>query len=308
MGAINTALNGLSYLPNPNFNGLDGFTFKANDGLLDSAPATISITVTPANDAPTLANALADQAGTFGTAFNISLPANTFTDVDAGQTLSYSATGLPPGIMLHAATGTLSGIPTQAGSFAAVLRANDDATPALSASGAFTIAIAKAALTLTANDTARDYGQPNPPLTGTLAGIVNNDPITATFSTTATPASTVVEYPILPNPLNFYGKLANYTVTRSADIGCQILRRWSCGPDQESRIDEITFAGAADQSSRTTWWMGFGDGSPAVIGTRPPTHVFTKHGVYTVRLTVTDSQPSASDTVTVTVISSYGCT
>ena len=257
MGAINTALNGLSYLPNPNFNGLDGFTFKANDGLLDSAPATISITVTPANDAPTLANALADQAGTFGTAFNISLPANTFTDVDAGQTLSYSATGLPPGIMLHAATGTLSGIPTQAGSFAAVLRANDDATPALSASGAFTIAIAKAALTLTANDTARDYGQPNPPLTGTLAGIVNNDPITATFSTTATPASTVVEYPILPNPLNFYGKL-NYTVTRSTDIDRRILRRWSCGPDQESRVGRNHFRWRFRSArSRPRGGMGF---------------------------------------------------
>jgi hypothetical protein len=42
----------LTYTPNPNFHGQDSFTFKANDGLLDSAPATVSLTVRSVNDAP----------------------------------------------------------------------------------------------------------------------------------------------------------------------------------------------------------------------------------------------------------------
>ena len=45
---------GTTYTPNTNFNGTDSFTFKANDGALDSAPATVSITVNSVNDAPTV--------------------------------------------------------------------------------------------------------------------------------------------------------------------------------------------------------------------------------------------------------------
>ncbi len=40
------------YTPAPNFNGSDSFTFRASDGSLLSAPATISIAVTPVNDPP----------------------------------------------------------------------------------------------------------------------------------------------------------------------------------------------------------------------------------------------------------------
>ncbi|NWF71076.1 MAG: tandem-95 repeat protein, partial [Chloroflexi bacterium] len=41
-----------TYTPNLNFNGSDSFTFKANDGTDDSNVATVTITVTPVNDAP----------------------------------------------------------------------------------------------------------------------------------------------------------------------------------------------------------------------------------------------------------------
>ncbi len=40
------------YEPNANFNGIDSFTFKTNDGALDSEVATVTINVGPANDAP----------------------------------------------------------------------------------------------------------------------------------------------------------------------------------------------------------------------------------------------------------------
>ncbi|MGB7587391.1 MAG: Ig-like domain-containing protein, partial [Solirubrobacterales bacterium] len=47
------------YTPNANYNGADSFTFKANDGELDSNVATVAITVIPVNDAPTVTDASA---------------------------------------------------------------------------------------------------------------------------------------------------------------------------------------------------------------------------------------------------------
>jgi uncharacterized repeat protein (TIGR02543 family) len=44
--------NAITYTPAANYSGPDSFTFKAHDGLADSAPATVSITVTSVNDAP----------------------------------------------------------------------------------------------------------------------------------------------------------------------------------------------------------------------------------------------------------------
>ncbi len=42
----------ITYTPASNYNGPDSFTFKVGDGSLFSAPATVSITVLPVNDAP----------------------------------------------------------------------------------------------------------------------------------------------------------------------------------------------------------------------------------------------------------------
>ena len=50
----NTATGAFTYTPHSNYNGTDSFTFQASDGLLDSAPATVSINVEATNDAPRL--------------------------------------------------------------------------------------------------------------------------------------------------------------------------------------------------------------------------------------------------------------
>lgn len=59
-GPTNGVLSGtganLSYQPNPDFNGVDSFTFKANDGSKDSNVSTVNITVTAVNDAPVANN------------------------------------------------------------------------------------------------------------------------------------------------------------------------------------------------------------------------------------------------------------
>ena len=70
-------------------------------------------------------------------------------------------------------------------------------------------------LVVTASNQSRTYGASNPTLTGTLSGLLNGDNITATYSTTATPASPVGTYTIVPTLVDPDGKLANYNVTIS---------------------------------------------------------------------------------------------
>jgi hypothetical protein len=50
----NTATGAYTYTPTPNYNGPDAFTFKTNDGLVDSNTSTVSIIVNSVNDAPQL--------------------------------------------------------------------------------------------------------------------------------------------------------------------------------------------------------------------------------------------------------------
>src|SRR5262249_22013356 len=50
----------VTYTPAANYNGPDSFTFKANDGTVDSNVATVTITVDAVNDAPSFTKG-ADQ-------------------------------------------------------------------------------------------------------------------------------------------------------------------------------------------------------------------------------------------------------
>ena len=52
----NASTGAYTYTPNPNANGTDSVTFKANDGFLDSNVATIVLSITPVNDAPVAVN------------------------------------------------------------------------------------------------------------------------------------------------------------------------------------------------------------------------------------------------------------
>jgi hypothetical protein len=44
----------VTYKPATNYSGADNFAFKVNDGHVDSAPATVSISVNPAGQQPVL--------------------------------------------------------------------------------------------------------------------------------------------------------------------------------------------------------------------------------------------------------------
>jgi CSLREA domain-containing protein len=56
-GSVAVHANGsFTYTPAANYNGTDSFTFRSNDGAAESAPATVSIVITPVNDAPVAVN------------------------------------------------------------------------------------------------------------------------------------------------------------------------------------------------------------------------------------------------------------
>lgn len=76
------------------------------------------------------------------------------------------------------------------------------------------LTISPTPLTITAGNNTRVYGDGNPAFTGTLLGLKNNDGITASYSTTATSASDVGGYAIVPVPVDASpSKLNNYSVT-----------------------------------------------------------------------------------------------
>ena len=56
-GSASLSGNTVTYTPNENYSGSDSFTFTVSDETITSAPATVSISVNPANDAPMLAGA-----------------------------------------------------------------------------------------------------------------------------------------------------------------------------------------------------------------------------------------------------------
>ncbi|HLX60752.1 MAG TPA: MBG domain-containing protein [Planctomycetota bacterium] len=76
-----------------------------------------------------------------------------------------------------------------------------------------TLSITPAPLTVTPASLTRIFNAPNPTLTGTLAGLQNNDAITASYFTAAEQRSTVGAYPIMATLNDPNSLLGNYTVT-----------------------------------------------------------------------------------------------
>ena len=104
----------------------------SNAETLTSAATAVAAAVVVPNNPPTVATAIPDQSATAGTAFSYAFPANTFSDADTGDTLSYTATktddtALPTWLAFAAGTRTFSGTPqaADAGTVAVKVTASD---------------------------------------------------------------------------------------------------------------------------------------------------------------------------------------
>lgn len=119
-GSVSGTPPNLIYTPAANATGSDQVTFKVGDGLVDSGFATVHITITPINDAPSFVKG-ADQT-VFDNAGPVSVPGwatsiGAGPSDEAGQTLTFLVTTTSPSLFAVApaisASGTLSFTPAE---------------------------------------------------------------------------------------------------------------------------------------------------------------------------------------------------
>jgi hypothetical protein len=133
---INSSTGAVTFKTTPNFesptdsgtNNIYDINVIASDGSLTNSKA-VAITVTNVNEAPTVANAIANQTIAVNASLNYTFEANTFSDVDS-DLLTYTVTlangtALPSWLTFNATTRTFSGTPTTPGNLDIKIVAND---------------------------------------------------------------------------------------------------------------------------------------------------------------------------------------
>lgn len=101
--------------PPSDFSGNLSFFYWGTDMFGNGTATSFTLNVAPPNQAPTVANAIADQTAASGKAFSYSVPSTTFKDPD-NDALSYTATqengsALPIWLSFNASTRTFTGTP-----------------------------------------------------------------------------------------------------------------------------------------------------------------------------------------------------
>jgi hypothetical protein len=140
-GSVTVQSNGtFTYTPGTSYSGSDSFTYKANDGSLDSNVATVSITVQPVNQPPVL-DSIPDQSIAEGSTLQLTAQA---TDPESPpETLTFSlGQGAPAGMTIDGTTGQLT-LPAGDGpaSYSATVIVTDNGSPPLSDSKTFNITV-----------------------------------------------------------------------------------------------------------------------------------------------------------------------
>jgi len=210
----------------------DGYqvVFKANNVLLGSSRLSAGVAVLTTTALPLGLNTLQAYFATDGLLASSTSPEVSFaatgtatvnfavpTHTYGNSPFMVSATSGSDGAFTYS---VVSGPATISGAFVTLtgvgkvtLLASQAATSVFTANTAsYTFTVLPATLTITANNTARVFGTSNSAFTGSVSGAVNNDTFTESFATTATAASIVGGYPIVPSVTG--ANLANYNINR----------------------------------------------------------------------------------------------
>ncbi len=283
----------------PTTGGADDVTLTVTDN--SGATASVTLTWTIANVITTAGTG--DQSDVSGTAIE-AIDASA-TDSSTTAVLSYSANGtLPPGISVDPSTGSVTGTPTTAGTFAVTITASDDA--GYSASDSFSWVVTNVVTTSGPGDQSSVSGSPVTPVSatatdssstatvtwsdgGTLPPGLSVDPASGTVSGTPTTAGT---YPVTLTASDDAGFAAiasfNWTVTNvvsAAVIGNQ-------SSVSGTAITPVS-AVATDSSPAATITYSDGGTLPPGLAIDPSAGTIsgtpTTAGTYAVTITATDS-------------------
>jgi Ca2+-binding RTX toxin-like protein len=227
---FNAASQTFSGIPPLNFNGSLDVKVVASDGAL-SASDVFALSITPVNDAPVIAQLLADVSSAEDTAISFILPVNAFSDVD-NTSLSYIATlasgaALPSWLSFNAATRQFSGTPPLNffGSLDVKVTASDGA---LAASDVFTLNITPV------ND---------------APVAVNDGPLAVTFNT----ALTITAASLLANDSDVDGNALSITGVQAGVNGSVAL----------NSLGNIVFTPTAGFSGSASFTYTLSDGNGA---------------------------------------------
>jgi Ca2+-binding RTX toxin-like protein len=225
---FNAGTQAFSGTPPLNFNGTIDVKVTASDGAL-SASDEFALTITPVNDAPIVAQLLADVSAAEDTAISFTLPVNAFSDVDS-STLTYSAmlasgAALPTWLTFNAATRQFSGTPPL--NFFGVLEVKVTASDgALVTSDVFTLNVTPV------ND---------------APVAVNDGPLTVTFNT----ALTITAASLLANDSDVDSTALSIASVQSASNGSATL----------DTVGNIVFTPTTGYSGTASFTYTLSDGS-----------------------------------------------
>jgi uncharacterized protein YkwD len=329
-GSVVLAPSGsFTYTPAGDYHGPDSFTFTASDGTSTSEPATASITVTPANDAPSVVDdeASVDEDG--GVVVDVlgndsAGPAN-----ESSQTLTLSVASAPShGSALVLTAGVDAGkvlytpAPDFNGSDSFSYTACDDGSP--SRCGTATVAVTVAAVNdppvvaLAATPLVLEGGSADLHAT---ASDVDGDSLTYTWnagSGTISGSGADVSLATVNGPTTVsvsvtvsdgHAQAVAEALVQVANVAPTVQAGAPATADEGESVSLVGASfgdpGTSDTHTATVDW---GDGSgpqPAALAgpAVQASHVYTSAGVFTVTVTVTDGDGDAgSATTTMTIV------
>jgi hypothetical protein len=322
---FDTPTHTFSWTPGTGQAGTYGVTFTASDVAGMSRSQTVTITIAYVNHAPTLTVPGA-QAVSEAQPLTFSVSA---TDPDSGNTLTYSASGLPSGASFNAQTQTFTWTPAygQAGNYTVSFSVVDNGSPQLSDSKTVAISVAHVnrpptlsvpgpqsvnethTLTFSVSATDPDSGDT---LTCSASGLPSGasfNPATRTFSWTPAygqAGSYTVSFSVVDNGTPQLSDSKTVSITVGATNRAPVLSVPGAQAVNEAQALTFNVSATDPDSGQTLTYSASGLPTGASFNAATRTFSWTpaygQAGTYSISFSVVDSgSPPLSDTQTVAV-------
>lgn len=254
------------------------FTYTIVDTTQATSSAVLTITIHGANDAPQVNGTITARTVTEGTAWAYSVPSGLITDVDAGDTLTWSASlqggaPLPAWMSFNPVTRTFSGTPGTAGDLNVTVTATD-------------LSGASASITFTVRTTAATPPTPQEPTVPPVAATTWPQASIDMPSSAPSGAQTLLSAPTLPQAPAAFLSLDLGAASSAWTGGSFLTQHGSPWMDINERFESLgQVLGSSLSIERTA---STGDGYPVVVLASEQPGLRAFHGAP--NLQVADSQ------------------